>query len=291
MIRAAIYARFSSDRQNDRSVDDQIASARELCAREGFAVIHVFSDSEISGASTLNRPGYLAMMRAVENRRFDVIIAEDLDRLFRDSADYHAARKRLDFLGLSIHTFSGQVGKIDGALRALMGELFLENLAVHTRRGLEAVVRSGRHAGGRAYGYRTVPGKPGELTIDETEAEIIRRIFREFIEGKTPRAIAVGLNASGIRPPRGRHWNASTINGCKSRAHGIGAWDGRADSHPSCCRADASARWPVSGLLAGRAWAGLAGCDVEEHPSPQAAPAQGNRICAEPARPPPIFTR
>ena len=47
MIRAAIYARFSSDRQNDKSVDDQIASCRELCAREGFAVVQMFSDREM----------------------------------------------------------------------------------------------------------------------------------------------------------------------------------------------------------------------------------------------------
>jgi site-specific DNA recombinase len=56
MIRAAICARFST-RQNDRSVDDQIASCRELCAREGFAVALTFCDREISGASTVNRPG------------------------------------------------------------------------------------------------------------------------------------------------------------------------------------------------------------------------------------------
>jgi site-specific DNA recombinase len=60
------------------------------------------------------------------------------------------------------------------------------NLAVHTRRGLEAVIRSGRNAGGRAYSYRPVPGKPGELAIDDGEADIVRRIFREFTKGATP---------------------------------------------------------------------------------------------------------
>ncbi|HTO68145.1 MAG TPA: recombinase family protein [Bradyrhizobium sp.] len=221
MIRAAIYARFSSDRQNDRSVDDQIASCRELCTREGFAVVLTFCDREISGASIANRPGFQDLMRAAETRRFDVIVAEDVDRISRDQGDWHTARKRLDFLGIAIHTASGKVGKLDGALRALMGEMFLENLVVHTRRGLEAVVRSGRHAGGRAYGYRAVAGKPGELDIDEAEAEIVRRIFREFVDGKTPREIASGLNADRIRPPRGKNWNASTINGNAARGHGM----------------------------------------------------------------------
>jgi site-specific DNA recombinase len=221
MIRAAIYARFSSDRQNDRSVDDQIASCRELCAREGFAVVLTFCDREISGASTVNRPGFRDLMRAAEALRFDVIVAEDVDRISRDQGDWHTARKRLDFLGIAIHTASGKVGKLDGALRALMGEMFLENLVVHTRRGLESVIRDGRHAGGRAYGYRAIAGKPGELEIDQAEAEIVRRIFCEFVEGKTPRQIAAGLNADGIKPPRGKNWNASTINGNAARGHGM----------------------------------------------------------------------
>lgn len=95
MIRAAIYARFSSDRQNDRSVDDQIASCRELCAREGFSVVLTFCDREISGASTVNRPGFQDLMRAAEALRFDVIVAEDVDRISRDQCDWHTARKRL----------------------------------------------------------------------------------------------------------------------------------------------------------------------------------------------------
>jgi site-specific DNA recombinase len=222
MIRVAIYARYSSDRQKDRSIDDQIALCRDVCAREGMAVISVFEDRAISGAGAINRPGFQAMMRAAEAKSFDVIVSEDMDRLFRDQADYHNSRKHLDHLGIAIHTAGGgKVGKLDGALRALMSEMFLENLAVHSRRGMEGVIRDGRHAGGRAYGYRAVSGKPGELEIVEDEAEIIRQIFAEYIGGKTPRQIAHDLNKRGVRPPRGRLWSASTINGNVSRGGGL----------------------------------------------------------------------
>ena len=56
-----------------------------------------------------------------------------------EPCDYHAARKQLDFLGIGIHTATGKVGRLDGALRALMGEMYLVNLALHVRRGLEGV--------------------------------------------------------------------------------------------------------------------------------------------------------
>jgi site-specific DNA recombinase len=221
MIRAAIYARFSSDLQSDKSIDDQISLCRDVCARAGMAVVSTFEDRAVSGASAVNRHGFNAMMRAAEAKAFDVIVAEDMDRIFRDQADYHSARKDLDFLGVTIHTAAGKVGKIDGAMRALMSEMFLENLAVHVRRGLDGVVRDGRHAGGRAYGYRTVPGKAGELDIVEAEAAIVRRIFADYAVGLTPRDIAAKLNAERIKPPRGDRWNGSTINGNLQRGAGI----------------------------------------------------------------------
>ncbi|MBB5046979.1 site-specific DNA recombinase [Rhodopseudomonas rhenobacensis] len=221
MIRVAIYARFSSDLQNDKSVDDQIAFCREVCARNGMTVVLTFEDRAVSASSAKNRPGFIALMRAAAARLFDVVVAEDMDRIFRDQADYHAARKELDFLGITIHTAPGKVTKIDGALRALMGGMYLENLALHVRRGLEGVIRDGRHAGGRAYGYSIVPGSPGELVIDDAQAKIVQRIFARFVAGVTPRAIAAELNADRIAAPRGTRWNASTIKGNNARGHGM----------------------------------------------------------------------
>ena len=79
-------------------------------------------------------------------------------KVSRDEADYHGARKRLAFLGIKIHpAHGGEISGIEGSVRAMMGALFLENLAHKVRRGLAGVVRSGRHAGGRSYGYLLMP--------------------------------------------------------------------------------------------------------------------------------------
>ncbi len=182
MLRAAIYARYSSDNQNDKSVEDQIDLCRELCEREGLTIVAVFDDRAISGASVINRPGYQALMRAAEAKSFDVLVAEDMDRVFRDQGDYHHARKRLDHRGM---------------------------------------VRSGRHAGGKAYGYKPVLGRPGELEVVEEQAEVVRRIFKEFAQGYTARDIAGHLNADKVAPPSGLRWNASTIHGSTQRGNGI----------------------------------------------------------------------
>jgi site-specific DNA recombinase len=219
--RAAIYTRYSSDNQNDRSIEDQVALCREVAAREGLAVILLFEDRAISGTATVNRPGFQSMLQAASNRLFDVLLVEDLDRFSRDQGDYHAARKQLEFFGVQILTPGGKVTHIDGSLRALMGELYVENLRGHVKRGMMGVIRDGRHAGGRAYGYRTVSGQPGQLQINEEEANVVREIFSRFIHGETPRAIASLLNARRVPAPRGTRWNASTINGHRARGSGI----------------------------------------------------------------------
>jgi hypothetical protein len=109
-----------------------------------------------------------------------------------------------------------------------MSVLYLKDLAQKTRRGLEGRVRKGRSAGGVSYGYDVVrstgtDGAPsnGERAINPGEAEVVRRIFTTFAEGKSPRAIAAGLNREGIRGPRGNPWGMSTIYGNWRRGTGI----------------------------------------------------------------------
>src|SRR5258708_12777427 len=98
MIRAAIYARFSSENQNDKSIEDQIVLCRELCAGEGLKVVAVFDDRAISGTSVANRPGFQKMMRAAEAKSFDVLVAEYIDRISRDQVDWHTPPNTLQFL-------------------------------------------------------------------------------------------------------------------------------------------------------------------------------------------------
>ena len=82
-MRAVIYARFSSDKQSDRSIEDQVELCRTFCEREGLRVVGVYDDRAISGASTVNRAGWLKLMRDSGADKFDVVVAEALDRIAR----------------------------------------------------------------------------------------------------------------------------------------------------------------------------------------------------------------
>jgi site-specific DNA recombinase len=138
---------------------------------------------------------------------------EALDRLSRDMEDLAGIHKRLSFLGIEIRAVhEGVVNTVLVGLRGLVGQLYREDNAHKVRRGLSGRVGQGLNAGGRAYGYAPIAGDKGKRTIVEAEAQIIGRIFEEYVGGRTPREIARDLNHEGIAPPRGRSWNASTIN-------------------------------------------------------------------------------
>ena len=228
MIRAAIYARFSSQMQSEASIEDQLRICRERAAREGWTVTEEFSDMAISGAS-MQRPGVQRLLDEASRGCFDIIIAEALDRLSRDQADVATLFKRLSFHGVRIVTLSeGEVSELHVGLKGTMNQLFLKDLAAKTHRGLRGRVEAGHSGGGNSYGYDVVrrlgeDGQPvtGERSINEGAAALIRRIFAEFSDGLSPKAIAKKLNAEHIPGPGGKTWHDTAIRGHRIRGTGI----------------------------------------------------------------------
>ena len=143
-MRAAIYCRFSSDQQKPTSLADQERTCRQYIERQGWTTIKVYSDAAISGSHD-DRPGYQQMLNDARAGKFEVLVAEDLDRLNRRLEHTANLYSRLQFVGIEIHTLShGKVGDLHVGISGLLGEMFIKNLAQKTRRGLEGRVRAGK---------------------------------------------------------------------------------------------------------------------------------------------------
>lgn len=219
-MRAALYARFSSDRQNERSIADQVELCQRRADEKGWAVVRIFSDAAISGSAMANRPGLLDAIAAAERGEIDILLCEDEDRIARDLEHLAHVANRFRDCGAALHTLSsGEVLTMHVAIKGLIAEDFIRNLSAKTKRGMHSNAEKGMATGARTYGYATQPG--GHIEIVDDQADVVRRICRDYAAGATPRDIANALNREGEPSPMGGLWNASTIGGQRKRGTGI----------------------------------------------------------------------
>ena len=228
-MRAVIYARFSSEKQSETSLDDQERICRARAVRDGFEILETFSDQSISGSTPLaSRPGGVKLLAAMLAERFDVLIVEGLDRLSRDQVESEQIcrrfeHKRLRIIGISDgYDSTAASRKIQRGIRGLINEIYLDDLRAKTHRGLTGQVSRGFHAGGLSFGYRSIAVEGGyRLEIDEKRAEIVREIYERFIAGDSCFTIASDLNVRGVASPRGGTWAVSAIYGSPAKGAGI----------------------------------------------------------------------
>jgi site-specific DNA recombinase len=102
-MKAALYARISTNEQRKESIDDQLRECRELCRCHNFSVIDEFSDRGRSG-NEVNRPGYQRLLRAARHREYDVIVAHELSRLWRSESEMHAIKEEFEYINVHVVT-------------------------------------------------------------------------------------------------------------------------------------------------------------------------------------------
>ena len=142
-MRVAIYARYSSKNQSEKSIDDQV----RVCQRyiEGNNLIfdpkHIYSDQAISG-SVINRPGLSALERAIENKEVNAVAVDDLSRLSRINHQMLTLVNKFNFHQIQIIYVSDGIvtdddnSKLGIHIRGLINELYLDDLRKKTMRGL-----------------------------------------------------------------------------------------------------------------------------------------------------------
>ena len=225
-MRAAVYARMSTDRQSADSPADQISRCRDFAVSHGWTIADalIVQDAGISGASRHERRQFLELMARIAE--WDVLLCWDFSRLARNEEDLGWVRNRLRAAkknayavnsGRSIHDLGSRV---EGVIAAE----YLEKLKVDTHRGLRGRAERSLFPGGLPYGYRTEELPSGRLdphgrsipagyrlVIDPPRAEVVRRIFELYATGDGLRTIAQCLNTERAPSPRGKGWSSSAL--------------------------------------------------------------------------------
>ncbi len=245
-MRVAIYARYSSENQSEKSIDDQIRVCQKYIEANKFSFDprHIYVDEAISG-SIIQRPGLQALEKAIENKEIDAVAVDDLSRLSRSNHQMLTLVNKFNFYEIKIISVSDGIvtdddnSKLGIHIRGLINELYLDDLKKKTMRGLEGQKLRGFSTGESVYGYRSQPvgelrlNKKGQPKyegmihkIDEEEAGIVRRIYREFVGGKSVNAIVQDLNRDNIltRKKCANGWNTSTVSRILKNEKYSGEW-------------------------------------------------------------------
>lgn len=244
----ACYARFSTDRQDARSIDDQLRRCRDYAQNHGHAIVLEERDAAISGAH-IDRDG-LQRLLALSNRRptiFQAVLVDDLSRLSRDLGatwrivfeDLAAAGIKVIDCALGIASDDPNARLVFGAT-ALVNDTFLQIVRHETHRGLQGRALAGFSTGGRTYGYMTIEEenapdpehKRRRPVIHEEEAALVRRVFDLFLSGWSLKKIASQLNHEGVTAPHdagrgnkiGHGWGHSTVRAMLKNERYTGRW-------------------------------------------------------------------
>ena len=232
-MRAAIYARYSSENQRPESIEDQVRACRTHAAKTRFVVFedHIYTDQAISGANP-DRPGLTALREAAQRHSFDVVLVDDLSRLARDNALMLLVLNDLQYAGVRVISVADHLDTSDDnallgiQVRGVFNELVLSDLKKKTHRGQLGQKERGYFVGEATFGYRSEAAgtisydKHGRarpegfvMHVDLAEAEVVRRIFREAAEGRPFTRIMKGLNEDGVpgRIRSARGWTVGSV--------------------------------------------------------------------------------
>ena len=219
MMQAAIYARRSTEEHQEASLDVQVSEATRYINEKGWSLdpSHVYIDDAVSRAEFKKRPGLIALLNTVEAGLIDVVVTRDESRLGGDMtrtglliSDIIDGGARLFYYysneEVSLDT---AVDKFMVAARNFASELEREKISQRTHEHLLSKARRGLNVGGRCYGYDNVEITDDqgrrvrvEYAINDHQADVIREIFRRYVDGAGLRTIAKALNERGEPSPR-----------------------------------------------------------------------------------------
>ena len=219
-IRVAAYCRVSTEQEEqENSFRNQVEYyTRYIEEHPEYELVDIYADEGISGTSTKKREDFKRMIADCEAHKIDMVITKSISRFARNTQDCLENYRKLKNLGIIVVFEKENISSADTT-----GELLLtilsslaqdesRNISENTKWGIRSKFQKGiPHINAKRFmGFDQ--DSEGKLIVNEEEAKLVRRIYREFLEGYPCRAIASRLNAEGVPGVNGEpRWLNATI--------------------------------------------------------------------------------
>lgn len=232
-MRCAVYIRVSTDKEEQKqSLENQKNMFYQIIEDRGWDVYKFYVD--VDSGTTDKRENLQRLIEDAEQRKFDVILAKELSRLARNGGLSYRIKEIAEQNRIHIITSDGAINTLEGnahmfGLYAWMYEQESQRISERIKGVLRTKARKGEFKGSTPpYGYRVTNGK---LTIaDDDTPNVVRRIFRMYLEGKGFDSIARALTREGYPTPTqvigkknaGQFWHGSSVKIILSNPHYVG---------------------------------------------------------------------
>lgn len=219
--KTAGYARVSTDSEEQlTSYEAQVDYyTNYIKSRDDWGFVAIYTDEGISATNTKKREGFKAMVVDALAGKIDLIVTKSVSRFARNTVDSLTTVRQLKDAGIEIYFEKENIWTLDSKGELLI--TIMSSLAQEESRSISENVTWGqrkRMADGKvSFAYSRFMGldkdkETGKIVVNPEQAEVVKLIFRLFLEGLTPHAIAAELTNRGIKTPGGKDiWNQQTV--------------------------------------------------------------------------------
>ena len=220
-IRVAAYCRVSTDsEEQETSYEAQVSHYTEyIKSKPEWQMVEVYADDGISGTNTAKRDEFNRMIADCEAGKIDLILTKSISRFSRNTLDCLKYTRKLKALNIAVFFEKENINTMDSkgevllTIMASLAQQESESLSANVRMGIQYRNQQGKVQVNHNWFLGYTKDAEGNLVIDPEQAEIVRRIYREYLEGASFLQIKRSLEADGI--PNGavhKKWHESNIH-------------------------------------------------------------------------------
>lgn len=213
----AAYCRVSTEKEDQlMSLQAQKDFFEEYAVKNHFELVELYADEGISGTKLKNRKEFSRMMADARRGRFDCVFVKDVSRLARNVVDFLQSIRKLKALNIDCRFVTANMSSNDGELTltilAAVAQEESANLSKRVKFGKKRNAAKGR-VPNLVYGYNKTAGEYFNLTVNEAEAQVVRRIFEYYVHQRHgANKIARLLNKEGLMTKRKCRWSQQAVS-------------------------------------------------------------------------------
>lgn len=214
MTNAYGYCRFSSDRQNECSIEAQKNAIKIYAKDKGYHIVDWYCDRAISGKTANHRPEFLKMFEDLKKGETKAVLIHKLDRFSRSQADYAIYTRQLELMEVELVSVMERLddspsGKLLQSVISSINEFYVNNLSHEVMKGLKLNASKAIFNGGKPpLGYKIVNQ---HYEIEPEEAQAVHLIFSLYDQGYHYGQIQHQLNALGYKTKTGKPFGKNSL--------------------------------------------------------------------------------